>query len=135
MQQKERFTDFSTDFNDNAFWKKVKKFAAVAGKQLIEKVLVLYYCLRDNDTPARAKAVIIGALGYFIVPLDAIADFTPVIGFSDDLGAITAALGMVAAYVKPEHIKKAKEKLALWFEEESDRTVSKHSTKGSLSQP
>ncbi len=125
MNQKERFTDFSTDFSDNKFWKKLKKFASAAGKQLVEKVLVLYYCLRDEDTPARAKAVIIGALGYFIVPLDAIADITPLIGFSDDLGAITAALGMVAAYIKPEHIKKAKEKLALWFEEESDGAVTK----------
>ena len=50
-----------------------------AGKEVIEKALILYYCLQDDDTPAWAKTTIIGALGYFISPIDAIPDLVPVV--------------------------------------------------------
>ena len=94
---------------------KVKKYAIEAGKEIIEKALILYYCLIDPDTPAWAKTVIIGALGYFIVPLDAIPDFTPVVGYSDDLGALAIAFAIVAAHIKSEHKEMAQEKLKVWF--------------------
>ncbi len=82
---------------------------------MIEKALVLYYCLRDEDTPAWAKTVIIGSLGYFIVPLDLIPDFTPGVGYADDLGALASALAAVAAHVKDEHHEMAAAKVAKWF--------------------
>jgi len=78
---------------------------------------MLYYCFQDPATPAKARAIIIGALGYFILPLDAIPDFVPVIGFADDLAALAAALGAILAYLKPEHRVRAKLKLREWFPE------------------
>jgi uncharacterized membrane protein YkvA (DUF1232 family) len=108
-------TDYSKKFSKSAFWQKVKKFAKAAGKEVIEKALVLYYCLRDPDTPKFARTVIVGALGYFIVPLDAIPDFTPIVGYTDDLGALVAALALVAVHVKAEHKAKTEEKLREWF--------------------
>ena len=61
----------------------------------------MFYCLQDRDTPQWAKATIVGALGYFIFPADGIPDAVPVIGFSDDLVVITAALGIVVMHIKP----------------------------------
>ena len=36
----------------------------------------------------RDKAIIIGALGYLISPLDAVPDAIPIAGLSDDLGVL-----------------------------------------------
>jgi uncharacterized membrane protein YkvA (DUF1232 family) len=107
--------EYSKEFSEDSFWTKVKDFAIKAGKEVIEKALILYYCLQDSDTPAWAKAAIIGALGYFISPIDAIPDFTPVIGFVDDLGVLAAATATVAMYIKEEHKEYAKEKIKIWF--------------------
>ncbi len=62
-----------------------EKAAGAAGKEVIRKALQLYYAMKRPDCPAWAKAVIIGALAYFIVPTDALPDFIPAIGYTDDL--------------------------------------------------
>jgi uncharacterized membrane protein YkvA (DUF1232 family) len=107
-------TNYSKEYSDESFWTKISKyakFAKKAGSELILTALTLYYCAMDSDTPKWAKTVIIGALGYFIMLLDVIPDFTPIIGYTDDLGMLTLALATVALKVKPEHRQKAKEKL------------------------
>ncbi len=107
-------TNYSKEFSEESFWTKINKyakFAKKAGSELILTALTLYYCATDSDTPKWAKTVIIGALGYFIMLLDVIPDFTPIIGYTDDFGMLTLALATVALKVKPEHRQKAKEKL------------------------
>lgn len=110
-----RFDDFRKDYHESSFWEKLKNYALTAGKEVVEKVLTLYYCLTDQDTPASAKAIIIGALGYFISPVDAIPDLVPIAGYSDDLSALLVAFAMVAVHIKQDHKEKAKEKLEIWF--------------------
>jgi uncharacterized membrane protein YkvA (DUF1232 family) len=88
-------------------WKTLLKATASAGRKTLLTALTLFYCLQDRDTPAWAKGVIVGALGYLVLPMDLIPDVIPGIGYSDDLGALVAALGTVAAYVKDEHKSKA----------------------------
>ena len=100
-------TDYSQAYSESRFKSKVARYALTAGQALVEKALTLFYALRDPDTPTRAKVIIIGALGYFIVPLDAIPDLIPGAGFSDDLGALAVALTLIAAHVKPEHTERA----------------------------
>ncbi|MFP4527308.1 MAG: YkvA family protein [Candidatus Kapaibacterium sp.] len=107
--------NIDNEFSEKSFWNKLTRFARNAGRELIERALALYFTLKDEDTPKWAKTVIVGALGYFILPTDAIPDLTPLVGFSDDLGAIVSAFAIVAAHVKQEHINKAQEKLQLWF--------------------
>lgn len=107
--------NYEAAYDDDSFWKKVGAFASKAGIEIVRKALILYFCLKDPDTPKEAKACIIAALGYFIVPLDAIPDIIPGVGFSDDLGVIALALAMVAAHIKPEHRQQAEEKLKAWF--------------------
>ena len=103
------------EYSDSGFWEKVKKCARIAGESALEPALKMYYAASDSDTPAWAKATMIGALGYFISPIDAIPDVIPLLGYSDDLGVLAAALTATAAQIKEEHITKAKEMLKQWF--------------------
>lgn len=88
-------------------WKTLSKAAATLGRKVVYTALILFYCLKDEDTPAWAKGVIVGALGYLILPLDLIPDIIPGAGYTDDWGALVAALGTVAAYIKDDHKTKA----------------------------
>ncbi len=108
---------YTREYNEQSFWEKIRKNASVAGKKAIEPAFILYYCLQDKDTPLKAKLIILSALGYFILPLDAIPDLSPIVGYSDDIGALLTAVEMVRAYTKPKHIEKANEQLRKWFGE------------------
>ncbi|MFC7421769.1 YkvA family protein [Iodobacter arcticus] len=103
------------NYSDDDFWQKLKSFALKAGKEVIEKALWLYYAAQRPETPAWAKAIIFGALAYFILPLDAIPDVIPVAGFSDDLGALAAAIGMVSMYITADIKVRTAQKLQQWF--------------------
>lgn len=107
--------DYGSEYSEDSLWRKIAAFAGRAGRETIEQVLVLYHCCLDGDTPVWAKTVIVSALGYFIAPLDAIPDLMPGVGFSDDLGAVAMALATVLAHVKPEHRRRAQEKMTTWF--------------------
>jgi uncharacterized membrane protein YkvA (DUF1232 family) len=98
----------SDQFSTESFWAKVYRFARRAGLEVLEKTFVLYYTLDDPDTPYWARAIIISPLGYFILPVDAIPDVVPVVGFSDDLAVLAAALATVTAHVKPETCERAR---------------------------
>lgn len=106
---------FQEDYSDDKFWEKIKKNTIRAGKEVVLFALTLYYCLKDSDTPNWAKAVIIGALGYFIIPIDAIPDIIPILGYTDDLAMLTTAFTTVNMYIKQEHRKNAEETLNKWF--------------------
>lgn len=106
---------FAREYSDQSFWEKVVRFARNAGREVIERALQLYFAAQSADTPVWAKTVISGALGYFISPVDAVPDVTPVVGFTDDLGVLAAAIAAVIAYITPEVKHKAKEKMNLWF--------------------
>jgi uncharacterized membrane protein YkvA (DUF1232 family) len=88
-------------------WRSLKKVALLAGRKTLLSALILFYCLKDRDTPTWAKGVIVGALGYLILPADLIPDILPGAGYGDDWGAIVAALGTVTAYIKDEHKARA----------------------------
>lgn len=102
-------------YSDAGFWDKLKRFSLAAGADVIEKALWLYYAAQRPETPAWAKAVIAGALGYFIFPLDAIPDVIPVIGYSDDLAAIAAAVATVSLYITDDVKQTARQKMHSWF--------------------
>lgn len=108
-------SQFSESYSETSLWDKITNFAKNAGRELIELVLQLYYTMQAPETPAWAKTVIIGALGYFIFPADAIPDVVPVAGYSDDIGAITMALGTVASYVTQEIKKQAADQVEKLF--------------------
>jgi len=110
--QEEKYTEA---YSENKLFDKIMKFAKKAGIKIIYLALLLFYTLQQPETPKKAKSVIIGALGYFIFPMDLIPDFIPVVGFSDDLTALAGALVMVAVHVNEDTKRKARERLRVWF--------------------
>ncbi|MBN2061887.1 MAG: DUF1232 domain-containing protein [Deltaproteobacteria bacterium] len=115
--------EYDKHYSEESFWEKLKQYGIVIGRKGVEISLTLYYCLQDPDTPTRTKAIIAGALGYLIFPLDTIPDLLPAVGFSDDLGALALALAVVAIHVKDEHKNHAKETLSRWFGTDDDDPV------------
>ena len=69
----------------------------------------------DKNVSFKTKLTISAALGYFIFPLDAIFDLSPLIGYSDDLGVLLFALSQVSNNITPEIKEKARQKLGEWF--------------------
>jgi uncharacterized membrane protein YkvA (DUF1232 family) len=99
----------------SSFWRKLRSMVATAGHKTLFTSLVLFNCLKDHDTPAWARGVIVGALGYLILPTDLIPDVLPGVGYGDDWSTIVVALGTVAAYIKESHKLRAKEQLRRLF--------------------
>lgn len=104
-------------YSDESLFDKIISYAKKAGRELIHKTLILYNAVKDPDTPVWAKTVIYGALGYFIMPLDTIPDFTPVVGYSDDMGALVGAIAIVAFHIKDKHKALAEKQIAKFFGE------------------
>lgn len=111
--------EYEDAFSERGFWEKLKRYARAAGKEVVEKALLLYYAAQEEKAPAWAKATIAGALGYFIVPLDAIADLTPAVGYADDLGVLVLAVAAVATYINDDVRRKTAKKMSDWFGEET----------------
>lgn len=107
--------DYVQFFNDSKLWKKLKKVAHKAGRKAVYYVLVLYYVSRDPSVPRSLKLKVLGALGYFILPLDFIPDVIVALGFTDDLAALAWALFTMRKYITPEIQAKARERLREWF--------------------
>ena len=103
--------DYGSHYSEPGFWRKLARHAKAAGKQVVEKALCLFYAARSPGVPLRTTAVIYSALGYFIFPLDAIPDVLPVVGYTDDLAALVAALALCAAHITPEVKAKARARL------------------------
>jgi uncharacterized membrane protein YkvA (DUF1232 family) len=75
-------------------------------------LLAVYYCARDPETPAGAKALLLAALAYFVLPIDAIPDVIAGIGFTDDAAVLAIAIALVGRHLKPRHKDAAREWLA-----------------------
>jgi uncharacterized membrane protein YkvA (DUF1232 family) len=103
------------EISSATFWRKLRGMVAIAGRKTLFSSLVLFNCLKDRDTPAWARGVIVGALGYLILPTDLIPDMLPGAGYGDDWSTIVVALGTVAAYIKETHKLRAKEQLDKLF--------------------
>ena len=106
---------FQGNYSEEAFWEKLKHIASKAGAKVVYYALVLFYTLMDPETPAKYKAVIAGALGYLILPLDVLPDFLPFAGLADDWAALIAAVSYVFTAITPENKEKARQKLQAWF--------------------
>ncbi len=105
---------YEDHFSDASFWRKCRDSLRSAGAELLLLALKLFYALKRPETPLWAKTAILGALGYFVCPIDLIPDAIPLIGFSDDLGVLVAAVGTVSRYIDAEVERLAAAKLRDW---------------------
>lgn len=106
---------YQTFFSKTGFWQKLGRRGGALGRGVLEKALYLFYAVQNPDTPAWARRVIYGALGYFILPLDAIPDLAPLVGYTDDLSVMAAALATVTYYITPQVKDQAHARLQTWF--------------------
>ena len=113
----EKIQKYAPHFSENKLWKKLGKMAKKARVHTIYAVLLCYYVLNSPNVSTQDKAIIWGALGYFIFPLDLIPDAIPVVGFTDDLAALVYALRTIWVNVTPEIKQQAHEKLKMWFKD------------------
>ena len=112
------FMKYSNKFTQKDFVEKISRIAKRAGSKLVYASLILYYTLQSDKVSKADKAIIIGALGYMISPLDVIPDAIPIAGLTDDLAVLLYVLKKVWTGIDPEIIAKARERLSKWFDEE-----------------
>jgi uncharacterized membrane protein YkvA (DUF1232 family) len=92
------------------FWPTVRR--ALRAIPFMDEVVAAYYAMLDPTTPTRARLTLIGALAYFVAPLDFVPDLLLGLGFVDDVSVLLAALAAVRSSVKPEHREAARRALA-----------------------
>ena len=112
------FMSYANKFSQSEFAEKISRIAKRAGSKLVYAALILYYTLQSDKVSKADKAIIIGALGYMISPLDVIPDAIPIAGLTDDLAVLLYVLKKLWTGIDPEIIAKAREKLSRWFDEE-----------------
>ena len=108
---------FRKHYSDASFWDKLKRVAKLAGMKVVYPALLLQYMMKSETVSLKTKLIISAALGYFILPIDFIPDFAPIIGFADDLGVLLLILRQMAVHITPEIRKNAREHLQKWFGE------------------
>lgn len=106
---------YSDAYSDDSFWGKMKGVAKKVGAKGIYYALILYYVLQKDDVPKSSKALIIGALGYFILPIDLIPDLMPIVGYTDDIAGLLLVVKQVWMYVDDDVKEDAKFKMQEWF--------------------
>jgi uncharacterized membrane protein YkvA (DUF1232 family) len=104
---------YANNYSSVGFWNKIKKYTKRIGEEVLEKSLTLYFALDSPKCSATDKAIIYGALGYLISPIDLVPDLTPALGYTDDAGVIAGALvkisGAIDSSVKEKARKRTKE--------------------------
>lgn len=110
--------NYSNKFSKREFVEKIARIAKSAGAKLVYAALILYYTLQSDKVSATNKAMIIGALGYLISPLDVVPDAIPIAGLADDLGVLVFVLKKVWTDIDPDIRVKARERLGKWFDDD-----------------
>ncbi len=85
------------------------KLMRVAGRiPFADDAAAAYYCAIDSKTPAKVKLVLFAALGYFVMPVDAVPDVLTGLGFSDDATVLAGAIALVGAHIQEPHRRAAR---------------------------
>ncbi len=110
-------------YSDASFWDKLKRYSKSAGMKVIYPAMLLQYMMKSDEVSLKTKLLLSAALGYFILPLDLIPDFAPLLGFADDLGVLLLVIKQMSGNITPEIRKKAREHLQKWFGETDSKEL------------
>ena len=91
------------------FWVTFKK--ALKYIPFSQELVAAYYCALDKETPVHARAALLAALAYFVLPIDIVPDFIIGLGFSDDMTVLAATMLRLRQYITDDHREQAKEAL------------------------
>ena len=94
---------------ERGFWPKV--WRTLGRVPFIEEAIAAYFCAMDPRTPLPVKAILLGALAYFVMPADMIPDFIAWLGFTDDAMVLAVAIRSVAPAIKDSHRERARDLL------------------------
>ena len=101
----------SSVIDEGAFQRLLRR----AGRTIAAPALEALEMVLDQATPPQARLTMLAGLTYLLIPTDLIPDFLPVAGFSDDLVALTAVIGLCSKHITPEIRLRAHRRLDRWF--------------------
>ena len=107
-------------YSDKKFLSKIKRVGSKIGKEALQAAATLFVALKSPDMPKSSKLIVLGALGYFILPVDIVTDFLPLVGLTDDVTVIMMALGKVYFSITDEMKEEAAMLADKWTGEETD---------------
>lgn len=117
------FMKYKDSFSKSGFVEKIQRIAKRSGAKLVYAALILYYTLESDKVPLKDKAIIIGALGYLISPLDFVPDAIPIAGLGDDLAVLIYVLKRVWGEVDEDVKSKSRAKLSQWFDDDEQEAA------------
>lgn len=117
------FLKYKDKYSNEGFTDKISRIAKRSGAKLVYAALILYYTLQSDKVSVKDKAIILGALGYLISPLDVVPDAIPIAGLGDDLAVLMYVIHKVWSEVSDDVKEKARGKLAKWFDEDEQRSA------------
>ncbi|EKY4875967.1 TPA: YkvA family protein [Vibrio alginolyticus] len=97
--------------DEKTFWRKMKGSVKKAGEEIAVMGIKSWLAMADSNTSVRHKAILGGALAYFVLPTDMVPDVLAGVGFTDDMAALTLAANSVGNAITDEHEEQAREKL------------------------
>ncbi|HHX8308834.1 TPA: YkvA family protein [Vibrio diabolicus] len=97
--------------DEKTFWRKMKGSVKKAGEEIAVMGIKSWLAMTDSNTTVRHKAILGGALAYFVLPTDMVPDVLAGVGFTDDMAALTLAANSVGNAITEEHEERAREKL------------------------
>ena len=95
--------------DEERFWKKLKR--VLTRVPFAEDLVAAYYCAADPETPGYVRGVLLGAIAYFVLPIDMVPDILAGLGFTDDASVLAAAIAAVGRHLQPRHRERARRSL------------------------
>ncbi len=93
--------EYESYYSESSFWSKLQALSGNGWCTLLKQALTLYVLLKVPTTPLALKVVVVGVLGYFIAPIDALPDLIPLVGYSDDMSLIGLTLQQLSSSITP----------------------------------
>ncbi|WP_039948769.1 YkvA family protein [Vibrio ichthyoenteri] len=96
--------------DEMTFWRKVKRSSKKLGEEIAVTGIKSWLAMTDSQTSVRHKAILGGALAYFVLPVDMVPDVLAGVGFTDDMAAMTLAANSVGTAITDQHEQAARDK-------------------------
>ena len=99
MEEEEKKLEEDIEKVEEGLWVKLEKY----GKKIsfAKDIRALYRYMKDSDVAWYRKSIVVAALLYFIFPIDAVPDITPLVGYLDDMGVIIAVVKYLGSELVP----------------------------------